>query len=508
VRSILCVLLLVPCVAFGALEAPLWFDGSRPAPAAYALVRELQHAQARGLRPQDYDASNLSARLQAFPSSASHEAVLAIDGALSAAAARIAMDLRAGRVDPRRLGHDLDVPRAREDPAPLVAQLAWAQDVGRALDRLEPRLKQYALLKAALARYRNLETRTELARLPALPQPSLRTGDVYAGAGELRALLLVLGDLEASSAPASSTQPPVFDQSLERGIRRFQSRHGLDSDGVLGRATFRELTVPFSRRIEQIELSLERIRWLPAFESPPIVVNIPQFRLFAFRTNEDLPDEILQMDVVVGSAFEPRHTPVFAAQMSYLVLRPYWDVPRSILLEELLPPMRRDPRWLEANGYEIVLGQGDDATPQPASPQNIELLARGKLRVRQKPGPANALGLVKFMLPNAHNIYLHDTPARALFSRSRRDFSHGCIRVSDPMALIRYVLGDDPQWPTERIQAAMQSGGPTRIPLPRRIPVFVLYGTALVRSTGETLFFDDVYGHDARLQAAIASRPH
>jgi murein L,D-transpeptidase YcbB/YkuD len=173
-----------------------------------------------------------------------------------------------------------------------------------------------------------------------------------------------------------------------------------------------------------------------------------------------------------------------------------------------LPPMRRDPRWLEANGYEIVLGQGDDATPQPASPQNIELLARGKLRVRQKPGPANALGLVKFMLPNAHNIYLHDTPARALFSRSRRDFSHGCIRVSDPMALIRYVLGDDPQWPTERIQAAMQSGGPTRIPLPRRIPVFVLYGTALVRSTGETLFFDDVYGHDARLQAAIASRPH
>jgi murein L,D-transpeptidase YcbB/YkuD len=282
----------------------------------------------------------------------------------------------------------------------------------------------------------------------------------------------------------------------------------LEPDGVLGPATFRELTRPLSRRITQIELSLERMRWLPVFDSPPIIVNIPQFRLFAFRTNEDLPDEILQMDVVVGEAFAPRHTPVFAADMRYIVLSPYWDVPRSIVLEELLPAIRRNPRYLAANGYEIVRGDGDDAAIQPPTAQNIDLLARGKLRLRQQPGPGNALGLVKFMLPNPHNVYLHDTPARALFTRARRDFSHGCIRVADPMALIRHVLGEDPRWPEERIQTAMQSGVPIRIPLPRRIPVFVLYATALVRSTGETLFFSDVYGHDARLEAALAARTY
>jgi murein L,D-transpeptidase YcbB/YkuD len=505
VRLIVLLLLVVPCTALGAVSTPLWFAGSRPTDAAQGLVRELQNAGQRGLRAQDYNAADLAARLDAVSLSTSRESVLALDAALSAAAARMVMDLRAGRVNPRRLGHDLDVPQARDDPAGIVARVAAAADVGVELDRLEPPLKQYALLKTALARYRDLNTRPELTRLPALPQRSVQTGDAYAGASALRALLIALGDLPIAAAPSGE---PIFDESLAQGIRGFQLRHGLESDGVLGPATFRELTTPFSRRIVQIELSLERIRWLPVFASPPIVVNIPQYRLFALRTNEGPPKESLQMDVVVGSAFAPRHTPVFAAEMSYIVLRPYWDVPRSILLEELLPLIRRNARWLQANGFEIVLGQGDDAKPQAPTPHNIELLARGNLRLRQKPGPANALGLVKFMLPNSHNVYLHDTPARALFSQARRDFSHGCIRVSDPMALIRHVLGNDSPWTPERIQAAMESGGPTRIPLPRRIPVFVLYGTALVRSTGETLFLDDVYGHDARLEAAIASRAH
>jgi murein L,D-transpeptidase YcbB/YkuD len=207
----------------------------------------------------------------------------------------------------------------------------------------------------------------------------------------------------------------------------------------------------------------------------------------------------------VGETFPGKRTPVFAAQMRYVVLSPYWDVPRSILLAELLPPILRDPTWAERNGYEIVRGEGDDAVPQAASPQNATLLARGALRLRQRPGPDNALGLVKFMPPNPHNVYLHDTPAKSLFSRSRRAFSHGCIRVADPFGLLRHVLGDDARWNDEAVLQAMLSGHPVRIPLPKPVPVFILYGTALVRGTGEVLFFDDIYGLDPRLEAAMVS---
>ena len=175
-------------------------------------------------------------------------------------------------------------------------------------------------------------------------------------------------------------------------------------------------------------------------------MNIPQFRLFAFRTTRDDAKDILQMNVIVGSAFKGRQTPVFAADMRYVVLHPYWDVPRSILVKELLPAIQANPAWLADNGYEMVLGQSDDGIPQPADANHVRLLAEGKLRLRQKPGPKNALGEVKFIFPNQYNVYLHDTPARNLFTKSRRAFSHGCIRVSDPMALLAHVLRDDPEW--------------------------------------------------------------
>jgi murein L,D-transpeptidase YcbB/YkuD len=212
------------------------------------------------------------------------------------------------------------------------------------------------------------------------------------------------------------------------------------------------------------------------------------------------------MNVIVGEACPARRTPVFGAEMRYVVLQPYWDVPRSILLKELLPDIRKKPGWLEAHDYEIVRGQGDDARPLAATPENIDLLARGTLRLRQKPGASNALGHVKFMLPNDHNVYLHDTPARDLFSRSRRAFSHGCIRVSDPMGLLAHVMRNDPTWTNERRDQALAVDTPTRVPLSRTIPVFILYGTALATEAGAVLFFDDLYRQDAPLRAKIAAR--
>jgi murein L,D-transpeptidase YcbB/YkuD len=260
-------------------------------------------------------------------------------------------------------------------------------------------------------------------------------------------------------------------------------------------------------QIQKIELTLERVRWLPAkLSSPPIFVNIPQFKLFAFRTTDDFAQDILQMDVIVGAAFDQRQTPVFAADLRYVVIRPYWDVPMSIMRKEYLKLMRANPRWVDVNGYEIVQGQTDNAIIQPATPENIELLAKGVFRLRQKPGPNNALGIVKFMLPNPHNVYLHDTPAQSLFKKSRRAFSHGCIRVANPVGLLAHVLRNDPAWPSERIEAALHSEQTQRIPLKQPIPVFIIYGTAMATEAGPTLFFEDIYHHDARLQAALSAR--
>jgi murein L,D-transpeptidase YcbB/YkuD len=490
----------------GRAFAPLWFVSGEPTTACLTLLRELRTADTRGLQPGDYDALALTERTTRLQSSGTEAQiqVLPLDVALSVAAARFAMDLHAGRVNPRRLGHDLDVPQAHSDVGAMVTAVAEAADARAALDSLEPQLEQYRLLKQTLATYRRLNQHPELTRLPSLPKRSIQPGEAYAGSQALLALLLAVGDLTDPMQPPDA-DALIFDAGLSQALARFQSRHGLTADGVLGPATYRELTTPFVRRVSQIKLSLERARWLPKFDSPPIIVNVPQFRLFAFRTTRDVADEILQMDVVVGETFPGKRTPVFAAQMRYVVLSPYWDVPRSILLAELLPPILRDPTWAERNGYEIVRGEGDDAVPQAASPQNATLLARGALRLRQRPGPDNALGLVKFMPPNPHNVYLHDTPAKSLFSRSPRAFSHGCIRVANPFGLLRHVVGDDRRWNDEAVLQAMLSGSPVRITLPKPVPVFILYGTALVRGTGEVLFFDDIYGLDPRLEAAMVS---
>ncbi len=488
--------------------APLWYRQEGLTPAARSLIRQLQHVDERGLLLADYDGPRLAqlATDLDHQQSAKTIAVASLDVALSIAAARLASDLQQGRVDPGRLGHDLDVRRPVFDAAAVVAALATAPDLASALDALEPPFRHYALLKIALARYRMLAQRPEWTQLPPLPRPSVHPGETYAGASALRRLLAAFADLPETSAGQDAASQ-MLDPMLVAGLARFQARYGLDADGILGRETFRALTTPIEARVRQIELSLERLRWLPPkLESPPIIVNIPQFRLFAFRTTQDHAKDILQMDVIVGSAFKGRQTPVFAADMRYVVLHPYWDVPRSILEKELLPAIQADPAWVADNGYEMVSGQSDKAIPQPADASHVQLLAQGKLRLRQKPGPMNALGQVKFIFPNQYNVYLHDTPARALFAKSRRAFSHGCIRVSDPMALLTYVLRDDPDWTGDRLAEALRGNKSVKVPLSRPIRVFIVYGTALATEAGQTLFFDDIYDQDARLTALLASR--
>jgi murein L,D-transpeptidase YcbB/YkuD len=284
----------------------------------------------------------------------------------------------------------------------------------------------------------------------------------------------------------------VLDESTIAALRRFQERHGLQQDGVLGRATWRALTTPLSARLRQIDRTLARWRSLPANpHRRAIFINIPRFRLYAMNAADDREASMLQMDVVVGRTVEKLRTPVFTADLTHLIFRPYWDVPRSITLAETIPAARRDPSYFGRNNFELVDRAGSVV---PYSAQQLDALAQGTLRVRQRPGPGNALGAVKFVLPNPSGVYLHDTPERGLFAHPVRAFSHGCIRVADPAALAQWLLGEDAGWTRARVDTELQRTDPLQVNLAEAVPVYIVYGTAIAREDGSVLFLDDLYG--------------
>jgi len=486
----------------------LW-GGTTPSRQATALLQTVRAADTFGLQPGDYaEAFEVAPRDRSTPDAVGQIQRSALfDIQLSASSLRLITHLHYGRVDPRAAGFNLDRAHSELDPALVLEQLATARDLDTVISSVEPQFYHYRLLKETLMRYRALARDPSLATLPPPQQRPIKPGEPYAGAPQLRKLLHALGDLPDESGSRSTER--TLDTALVAALRRFQERHGLTPDGALGKATFAALTVPLAQRVRQIELTLERWRWLPAFTTPPIIVNIPQFKLFAFQSTQDRKAQILQMDVIVGRSYPGLlHTPVFAADMRYVVFRPYWDVPYSITQREMLPGIRANPGYLLKQHLEIVRGSGEATTALPATPQNLSALASGTLRLRQQPGPDNALGLIKFMLPNTYNVYLHSTPAHQLFSESRRAFSHGCIRVSDPGALAAHVLRNAPgNWTPQTIAAAMNGPATLRVNLPKPIRVMILYGTVLATEAGTVLFFDDIYGHDRKLATLLHLPP-
>ena len=492
-----------------AWPSSVWLDGAgRPNANVGVALQLLAQAPTEGLRASDYrhrelalQAAALSAAAQpAGPSGADFERQL--DRSLQ----RYLQDLHQGRVDPRRLGFRIGrQPGTAPDFAALLHTGAVGQRLPEVVASLRPRLAQYGWLKEALQRYRLLADDPALGPpLPGIaPARSLQAGDPYAGAASLQYRLSALGDMPPGTAAAGDR----YDDALVEGVRRFQARHGLRVDGRLGKATLAALNVPPARRVQQLELAMERLRWMPEPTSEAhIGINIPMFRLWAWDPAR--PDDApLEMDVVVGRALDTR-TPVLVERMHYLVFRPYWNVPRSIVLEEILPRLGRDPGYLRRHDMEIVRAGSDEALPveEPGDAQ-LALLRQGILRIRQRPGSTNSLGLVKFAVANHENIYLHGTPATRLFSHARRDFSHGCIRLASPVALAQWLLREQPAWSRERIEAAMAGPGPLRVNLARPHQVILFYLTAMVMPSGSTLHFaQDIYGHDARLVRALAER--
>jgi L,D-transpeptidase YcbB len=486
---------------------PLWSRAAVVTPQARAVVRALRDCATYGLRPEDYRAEPLAREFDAllatpFPTGAQW---MEFDVGLSEAALHLLHDLHFGRIRPRVAGFDM--PRRREpfDAANYLEELAAHADTGAVLAEVEPGYLHYRLLQQSLARYRELARTPGLTALPPLPRRSVLPGAAYAGAPALRQLLAALGDLPRGEAPRTD---PVLDADLVAALKRFQYLHGLREDGTLGRGTYAALTVPLTQRVRQIELTLERWRWVPALESPTLIVNIPQFRLFFFRSAVDKEADMLRMNVIVGREYPRLHTPVFSSDMNAVIFRPYWEVPPSIARGELVPLLRRNPQYLESQHLELAADGSETSVPLAPSPSNLEALAAGSLHLRQRPGADNALGLIKFVLPNSYDVYLHSTPAQRLFDEPRRDFSHGCIRVSDPVALAAEVLRGTPgDWTADKVRAAMQGDRTFRVKLAQPVHVLILYGTAVATEDGAVHFLDDIYGYDRRLERLLGLTP-
>jgi len=477
--------------------APVWVHGGQPIPQVFSIIDLFKNAWKKGLEPEDYDASSWDSRLQKLQGADS--GLARFDVALTLCTMRFVSGLRIGRINPKHFNFGLNVEQKKYDLDHFLRdKLLPAIDTSAVVEGVEPPFAGFRRTEASLVRYVELARKDDNEKLPASAK-AINTGETYSGVPRLTRLLALVGDLPTDTTPSANSQ--LYDSVLAEAVRRFQRRHGLNDDGRLGAETLKELNVPLSERARQLQLALERWRWLPSeFAAAPIVVNIPDFHLRALDENNKVA---LDMRVVVGKSMRTQ-TPVFSRDMTYVVLRPYWNVPPSILRGEIVPAIQRDRDYVAKKRYEITSNAGDVITSGEVSDNVLSDLKAGKLAIRQRPGPTNALGLVKLMFPNEYNVYLHSTPAPELFTRTRRDFSHGCIRVERPAELATWALRNNPGWTLDRVQQSMEKGTDNvTITLTRPVPVFIVYATALAYENGDVHFYNDIYGHDAKLAQAL-----
>jgi murein L,D-transpeptidase YcbB/YkuD len=477
-----------------------WTHAGKPTAQARELIAILDDAEEKGLDSKDYDGGRWDGRIKSLDGAAPDQSTLVkFDVALTVSAMRYISDVHLGLVDPRTLHRDFDPVVHKYDLAEFLRQgVLTASSVKEALLEVEPPFPGYRRTIGALHKYLQLAKEEVPDPLPTVKKP-IDPRQNYEELGKLAARLKFLGDLPATANVPQDSQ--AYQGDIVEAVKRFQQRHGLEADGRIGQQTIDELNRPLSFRVRQLQLTLERWRWLPhAFPQPPIVVNIPEFLLRAYDKDGN---PMLMMPVVVGKAMRTE-TPVMEQDMKYVVFWPYWNVPPSILRNEIVPKIAKDPEYIKKNNYEVATYSGQVVTDGVVSDEVLAQLRAGKLMVRQKPGPKNALGLIKFIFPNSNNVYLHSTPSQSLFAKSRRDFSHGCIRVENPAALAEWVLRNNPGWTRERIDAAFKAQKEQQVNLTNAIPVLIVYGTAVVPESDTAEFFQDIYGFDAKLEKLIA----
>jgi murein L,D-transpeptidase YcbB/YkuD len=455
--------------------APAWVRGERLTPGGQALLRASGTAGREGLPAGRYDPRSITghgpAVLQASTEAESANRLARLDVALTYVFLRYAVDLGTGVADPRGSTSLWRATPREIDPGALLAEAAERDAPAAVLDSVRPAHPQYVALAEALAKLRRIASAGGWPSLPATLR--MKPGQPSPHAPLLRARLQASGDL------AGAGIGKVHDKALVAALKRFERRHGLRADGIVDADTLAALNVPVEDRIRQVELNLERWRWLRwTPEGRAILVNVPTFELHAYEEGK----EVLTMRVITGQGDSP--TPIFAETMTHVVFSPHWNVPPNIAETEILPAVRRDRGYLSRNDMEFVRGES------------------GEVQIRQRAGPRNSLGLVKFLFPNPYHIYLHDTPGDALFARDRRALSHGCVRLEKPEALARFVLRGS-EWDDASIAAAMRSGNERFVALAEGVPLTIAYFTAWVDPDGSVRFAPDVYRHDVAQQALL-----
>jgi murein L,D-transpeptidase YcbB/YkuD len=484
-----------------------WIHDGQPTTQALELIQILQDTDREGLQAEDYDASRWADRLTLLKSP--HEAAdeARFDAALTVCVMRYVSDLHIGRVNPQNLGFEFDVSSKKLDLPHFVRErLVNGSDLHAELTQIEPPFPSYQRLRAALLHYMELEKNGDGEKV--LDVGGVSPGGQYAGIAGLANRLRLLGDL-----PDSISIPPdskVYEGPLVDAVKHFQERLGRKPTGELDYKTVVELNVPLSDRIEQMRLGLERYRWLPyQFKQPPIVINVPEFRLYGFDEKNEVG---LTMRVNVGEDYD-HQTPMFENNIQYIVFRPYWTPTPNILRKEIIPDLEKNPSLSDQN-LELVSASGKVTKSGDVTPALLQQVRAGKLTVRQPPGPENGMGLVKFMFPNQHDVYIHDTPASLdMFSEAtegeegelKRVASHGCIHVQDPAKFAAWLLRNNPSWNLEKVEKAMHDGRDNfRVNLVPPVPVLIFYMTVVVEENGDVHFFHDIYDHDRTLKLELA----
>lgn len=475
-----------------------WVAENGPLPHAQILISRLEHADADGLRPKDYRTEDLKRLFNTVKNGGSEAEITDLDLLLTTEFSRYAAQLNSGitRHQKDETGWLVKVPPTNYDSL-LNIVLADNQSKDPFV-KVEPDHPEYGKLKNILNSYRSFAAKGGWPTLTGIKK--LKLGDTSDQVVKLRERLTMTGEFHIGAS--NFYNPKVFDRYLDIAVKDFQASHGLDPDGVVAGKTLDALNVTVNERIKQLLVNMERWRLMPK-KFPPkyLLVNVPEFKLHVY----DEGKEAFNMRVIVGKEFNA--TPVFNDRLEYIVFSPYWNVPKSIAIEEVLPAMEKNPNFLARMNMEVVKGWD----PKKVTIVNAWQVPWYNIEnddfdywIRQKPGNENPLGLVKFIFPNNHNVYLHDTPFDQLFNKVKRDFSHGCIRVSDPMRVAQFLLKDKPEWTDEKINKAMKAGKEQYVNI-TKVPVYILYFTTWIDDDGKLQIRNDIYGLDKTLAAKLGA---
>jgi len=482
----------------------IWLGHSNAEKNIADVLNLFETANVNGLNPANYDPETLKQKLQPALKldSEAYKQLALYDTALSISLLRFLHDLHYGRVAPQGINFNLKLREKKSANLPaLIKENMEKGTINQLSSKVEPKLNQYQKLKQSLAVYRRLAKESIPVSLAI--NKSVHPGENFPQVEHLRQFLVFLGDLSEEKNEVGGKKSTLYKGKIVEAVKRFQHRHGLTNDGILGKGTAEAINTPLTQRVTQIELAMERLRWLPELNPGRfVIVNIPSFQLWAFNDLGNLNKDLVNMKVVVGKALK-NQTPVLMAELSFIDFMPYWNVPYSITKEEILPKWLKDPSYLDKEEMELVYNFGNEVKPVAMTQYSWAEVKQGLLKIRQKPGKKNPLGRVKFIFPNKDDVYLHGTPANSLFSKSRRDFSHGCVRVEDPKLLAEFALKNQNEWTEEAIELAMNSSKTERVKLKKPIPVLFFYTTSFFDQHDNLEFYPDIYGHDAVLLGAL-----